>query len=281
MIALLGASGMIGRHVAAALAQDGAPARALVRDPDRGDVALPAVAADLRDPVSLRSGLEGATTLFLLTPHGPDQDLLEANAITASIDAGVQRIVKLSGGGPSLGPNGPTSTAVAHWRSERRIEDSGLGFCFLRSSFVMQNLLATAAPLVRKARMLVAPMGTAPIAMVDARDVAACAVATLTDTSATDGAWHLTGPRPVSYPDVARMLGIRYFNVPARLAERALARQGASRWEIDHALRMAAYFAGGADAAPTDAVARLTGCAPRAVEDFLNDHTAAFARRTS
>ena len=268
MIAVLGATGTIGTHVAAGLAASGAEARALVRDPALPGLALPTAQADLRDFRSLRAALDGAEQLFLLTPHGPDQDLLEANAVDAAKAAGVRRIVKISGGAPSLGPNGVSSTAIAHWRSERRIEDSGLRFCFLRPSFLMQNLLA----MTPKLGLLPAPMGHAPIAMVDARDVAECAVAQLLDAGAADTAWHLTGPAPVTFKDVAARLGARYINVPPRLAAIALARQGASAFEIDHALRMAAYFASGADGAPTDAVRRITGRPPRTLEDFLTSH---------
>jgi NAD(P)H dehydrogenase (quinone) len=265
MIAILGATGTIGSRVATELADRPVPARALLRDPARADVALPAVAADLRDPASLRAALDGAEQLLLLTPHGPDQDLLEAGAIDAAIAAGVRRVVKISGGAPSLGPNGVSSTAVAHWRSERRIEDSSLGFRFLRLSFLMQNLHA----MKPKAGLLLAPIGRAPIAMVDARDVAACAVAALLDDTAADQAFHLTGPAGVTFTDVARAMRVRYVNVPPSLAAKALRRQGASAFEIDHALRMAAYFASGADGAPTDAVRRLTGRAPRSLQDFL------------
>ena len=159
-------------------------------------------AVDLRDPASLRAALAGAEQLFLLTPHGPDQDLLEANAIDAAVAAGVRRVVKISGGAPSLGPNGPTSTAVAHWRSERRIEDSGrVSFCFLRPSFLMQNLNA----LRPRWGFLLAPMGHAPIAMVDARDVAACAVAAFLD-GGDDSAWHVTGSAGVTFRDVGAAL---------------------------------------------------------------------------
>jgi NAD(P)H dehydrogenase (quinone) len=35
---------------------------------------------------------------------------------------------------------------------------------------------------------------------------------------------------------------------------------------------MAAYFASGADGAPTDAVRRLTGRPPRSIGDFLAEH---------
>ena len=256
MIAVLGATGTIGRHLTAALSERGVPMRALGR---------PAV--DLREPRSLRAAFDGCEQLFLLTPHGRDQDLLEANAVDAAVAAGVGRIVKVSGGAPSLGPNGPSSTAVAHWRSERRVEDSGLRFCFLRPSFLMQNLES----MTPTAGLLLAPMGRAPIAMIDARDVAACAVASLLDETAVDQAWHLTGPAGVTFKDVARAIGTRYVDVPLRLAAAALRRRGASAFEIDHALRMASYFASGADGAPTDAVRRLTGRPARTLQQFLTE----------
>jgi NAD(P)H dehydrogenase (quinone) len=224
---------------------------------------------DLRDGARLRAALEGVETVFLLTPHDPDQAVLEANALAAAREVGVARIVKLSGGAPSLGPNGPTVTAVAHFASEQAIEGSGLAYTFLRASFMMQNLVGMVA---RRGGLLPAPFGRAPIAMVDARDVAACAVAALTagDDGVLDGtAWHLTGPRGVTFGEVAAALGARYVPVPPRLAGRALRRRGASAYEVDHALRMAAYFASGADGAPTDAVARLSGAVPRSVEAFV------------
>jgi uncharacterized protein YbjT (DUF2867 family) len=269
MIAVLGATGTVGRHVCDLLADQPVEARALVRRPDAVELPLPTVQADLRDPSSLRAALDGVTRLFLLTAHGPDQDLMEHAAIDTALAAGVQRIVKISGGAPSLGPNGVTATATAHWHSERRIEDSGLGFTFLRPSMYQQGVLA----LPRVAgRALVAPLGHAPIAMVDARDVAACAVAALTDPEPADAAWQLTGPRGVTCDDIARHLGLRYVAIAPKLAARALARRGASNWEVEHATRMAAYFASGADGIPTDHVLRLTGRSPRPVEALIDEH---------
>jgi uncharacterized protein YbjT (DUF2867 family) len=269
VIAVLGATGTVGRHVCALLADQPAEARALVRRPDAVDLPLPAVHADLSAPASLPAALDGVTRLFLLTAHGPDQDLMEAAAIDAALAAGVERVVKISGSAPSLGPNGVTATATAHWRSERRIEDAGLGFTFLRPSMYQQGVMA----LPRVAgKLLVAPLGHAPIAMVDARDVAACAVAALTDSEPSDAAWQLTGPRGVTCEDIARRLGLRYVAIPPRLAARTLARRGAPAWQVEHAIRMAAYFASGADGIPTDHVLRLTGRTPRPVEALVDEH---------
>lgn len=275
MIAVLGATGLVGGEVARLLAEREVDAVALVRRPGTARVPLPAVAADLADPATVRAALQGADRLFLLTPHVPDQDRLEAAALQAAAEAGVSRIVKVSGGAASLGPNGTTPTAVAHWRSEQRIEASGLGFTFLRPSFFMQNLPA----MVTAGRVLAAPFGRTPIAMVDARDVAACAVAALLDPAPVDTAWQLTGPRAVALGDVARMLRVRYLPVPPRMAERALRRRGAGRAEVQHALRMAAYFAAGADTVVTDHVERVSGSPPRAVEAFIDEYRATLVPR--
>ena len=279
MIALLGATGRIGRHVSDGLAAIGLQARVLVRDPARAGSPLPALAADLRDPASLAEGLAGAEQLFLLTPHGPDQDLYEAAAIQAATSAGVHRIVKISAAATTLGPNGPTSTAVAHWRSERRIEASGLRFCLLRPSFLMQNLLSTIAPTVAAAGILAAPMGRAPIAMIDARDVADCAVAALRAPEEPDRAWRLTGPRGVSFEQLGELLEVPYLRAPARLAEWALRARGEDDFEIEHSLRMAAHYSCGAEDLATDSVSVLAGHQPRRIEAFLAEHAQAFDGR--
>jgi len=280
MIAVLGASGRVGRHVAVGLYDAGVPARALVRNPDRVDLPIEAAHADLRRTATLTAALRGVERLLLLTPQVPDQDLLEAAAVDAAVAAGVRRIVKVSGGPATLGPNGTTATATAHWRGEQRIERAALEFAFLRPSFFMQNLLETAAPGVSRTGVLSGPFGDAPIAMVDARDVAACAVAALLDDRPCHDAWHLTGPRPVTFPAIAEDLGVRHATVPLSVTAAGLRRRAAPAPTVEHSLRMAAYLASGADGVVTDHVRRLAGAPPRTVEAFLDEHRGAFAPAT-
>jgi NAD(P)H dehydrogenase (quinone) len=275
MIGVLGATGRIGRHVVAGLAERGVEGRALSRHRD-AKLALPTVQADLSAPATLAAAFDGIERLLLLTAHGPDQDLREAAALDAAVAAGVQRIVKISGGAPTLGPNGTTPTAVAHWRSEQRIDRSGLDFTFLRPSFFMQNLLDTAAPGVAASGTLAAPFGHAPVAMVDARDIADCAIAALLDERHSRRAWQLTGPRPVTFDAIADRVGARYISVPVRLAARTMRRRGLTAASVDHATRMAAYFASGSDGTATDHVLRLTGRSPRSIEAFLDENASAF-----
>lgn len=269
MIAVLGPTGTIGREVAALLGSQGIPARAIVRSTSATNVPIETVPGDLHDRESLEQAFDGATDLFLLTPHAPEQDQLERNALDAAVASGVKRIVKISGGAASLGPNGPTPTAIAHWQSEQRIERSGLKFQFLRPSFLMQNLLGS--PVIKG--IMPAPMGSGPIAMVDARDVAASAVALLTSEATPDNAWQLTGPASVTFSDAAKLRGVRYVNVPTRIARKALIRRGASEFEANHSMNMARYFASGADGSATAAVEQLTGRVPRSLKNFFEDQT--------
>lgn len=269
MIAVLGATGTIGRQLGPLLAERDLEAFAVVRSAETSGVPLPTVSGDLMDPASLELAFDGASDLFLLTPHGPRQDAMEQNALAAARAAGVKRIIKISGSAPSLGPNGASATAIAHWRSEQRIEASGIDFQFLRPSFLMQNLVDIQVI----GGFMPAPMGAGPIAMVDARDVAECAAALLADGERPSAAWQLTGPSSVTFSDVARLRGARYVNVPRSIARKALRRRGAHEFEVDHAMRMARYFASGADGSPTGHVAELTGRSPRSLEDFLTEQT--------
>lgn len=269
MIAVLGGTGTIGRELASQLSERGVPARAVVRSTDAWNLPLDATLGDLHDRQSLERAFDGANDLFLLTPSGPDQDEMEQNALAAALAAGVKRIVKISGGAPTLGPNGTTSTAVTHWQSEQRIEASGIKFQFLRPSFLMQNILGL--PVI--GGLMPAPMGNGPIAMVDARDVASCAAALLTRDDDPNGAWQLTGPTSVTFADAAKAHGVRYVSVPPRIARLGLKRRGTSPFEIDHSIRMARYFASGADGSPTGDVEALTGRRPRDIESFFKDQS--------
>lgn len=274
MIAVLGATGRVGSAVLRQLAAAEADAVGIARH--TAPAPLPIRTADLLDARALEQALDGATRLLLLTPGGPQQPALEAAALHAALATGIDHIVKISGGAASLGPNGTTATAVAHWRSEQAIEQSGVGFTFLRPSFYAQNLLDAPAAVSRATGVLPDPFGGAAIAAIDVRDLAACAVACLLDPSPPSQAWRITGPRPVTLPALAAHLGLRSLRVPAALTARSLRRQGADPFEVDHAVRMAAYFAAGSDATTTDHVERLTGRPPRHPHALLDEHRAAF-----
>ncbi|MEU9734282.1 SDR family oxidoreductase [Streptomyces sp. NPDC048002] len=286
MILVIGATGRIGGEVVRRLLAMGAPVRALVRDPAKAtafrELGAEPVGGDLADGASLDRAMRGVDRVFLLSAQDPRQAELQGNAVDAALRAGVGHLVKVSGIAPSVSPGGPAETGRQHWLTEHRIEESGVPFTFLRPGFFMQNLLETAAPTVARLGLLAAPMDRAPIAMVDARDIAAVAAEVLTGEGHQDRVYDITGPRAFDYPELAAVLSratgrrVRYVSTPAGLAARVLRRQGRPDWEVAHLLDMAELFRSGAGATVSTTVRDLTGRPARTVEDFAAEHAGAF-----
>jgi uncharacterized protein YbjT (DUF2867 family) len=293
MILIIGATGRIGSETAHVLAAHGQMVRALVRDagpPRARELAangVELVVGDLADPPSLDAAMDGADRVLIVSAQHPRQAELQGNAVDAAVRAGVDHIVKVSGVRPSVSPGGPAEVGRQHWHTEHQIEQTGIAFTFLRPNFFMQNLLATAAPMVAGAGVLPSPMGPARVAMVDTRDVAASAAAVLRGGGHRFRyrAYDITGPSSITYPQLARAISlatgqrVHFASTPPSMVRRALLRQGQSNWEVDHALDMASLFRAGAGADLSPAVSELTGQEPRSVEDFIAEHVALFRRR--
>jgi uncharacterized protein YbjT (DUF2867 family) len=186
MILVTGATGNVGREVAAGLVRRGEPVRALVRDPARA--ALPdgveAAAGDLARPESTRSALRDVDRLFLL-PGYPGMARVAA-------DAGVTRTVQLSGG--SAG-SGDQSNAVTRYmeRSEQEIRETEMEWTFLRPCAFMSNTLRW-LPQLTSGDVVRAPFANVPLASVDPADIAAVAIVALVEDGHHAMIYRPTGP---------------------------------------------------------------------------------------
>ena len=282
MILLTGATGTVGRHLVLELRTASVPFRVLARDPAKARAALgpvDAVAGDLSRPETLAAALKGVDATFLLSPLEPALASWEAGFARAAKAAGVRRLVKLS----ALGAKPLAKTAIARWHgdAEEEVRRSGVPFIFLRPAAFYQNLLQNAASLRRGT--LAAPMGTARVAMVDARDVAAAAAAALTGNVRDGETLTLTGPTPQTYAELAAAFAeatgrpVHYSDVEPAAALRGMLEAGAPAWLADAVLELAADFREGrADLATSD-VRLSTGREPTPFSRFLRDHASAFA----
>jgi uncharacterized protein YbjT (DUF2867 family) len=95
--------------------------------------------------------------------------------------------------------------------------------------------------------------------------------------------YELTGPEAVSYGEIAARLGaivgrtVEFIDVPPESARDSLRNAGTPEWHADGIIElMRAIRDGHLDTVSRD-VERLTGRAPRSIDDFLRDHAAAFA----
>jgi len=282
-IALIGATGTVGRLLAAALTTRAVAWRALVRDPPRArgllGTAGELAAADLARPETLPGALEGVERLYLATDVQPDTVALQRAAIRAAREAGVRHVVKLSNLGAD--PRSDFLNARWHGESERELEASGLAWTFLRPHYFMDNLLVY-APALKAGGELFGPAPATRISPIDARDIAAVGAAALCEPGHEGCAYDLTGPAGVSFGEIAAgvstALGrpVRVVALPPAEMRRRLVAAGRPDWYAGTlALLYGMYEAGGWDAV-SDAVARVRGRPPIAFPQFLADHARAF-----
>lgn len=286
MILVSGSTGTIGSELVKQLSAAQVPARALVRSAAKASaLRLPGielVEGDLEDEASLARALAGVDRFFLLSSGSPRQHEVQAKAIDVAKRAGVKHVVKLS----ALGAAKETPSGFGRWHyaTEEHLRTSGLAWTILQPHSFMQNLLGSAATIVADGA-LYAPVKDARVAMIDARDIAASALAVLTRPGHEGQTYVLTGGEAVTYAEVAEALTkaaghtIKYVDVPPQAAKQGMVAGGVPEWLADELLVLFGFFSTGGGAATTPWVKTLTGREPRRIGDFARDYAAAFTRR--
>jgi uncharacterized protein YbjT (DUF2867 family) len=283
MILIVGATGLVGSATVRHLTACGVPVRALVRSAEKAaTLANPGVEAmvgDLEQPVSLDAALDGVTRALLISPLHPRQVAWQGNFVEAARRTGVVHIVKLSGLGTA--PDSPLRSGRWHAQTERHIADAGLPFTYLHPPFFMQNLLRSAAAIAAQG-VLVASMQAGKIAMVDARDVAAVAVAALTSDDHVGKTYTITGPEALSFQEVAQKLAaatgraVTYQDVPLAAVQQEMVATGLPEWLVDVRMEFATALRDGYAAVVTDTVQAVTGQPARTFDAFAREYVALF-----
>ena len=112
-----------------------------------------------------------------------------------AVKAGVRRLVLLSGRGE------PEAQAA-----EREVAAAGAEWAVVRASFFMQNFSEGFLVDAVRAGVLALPAGGVAEPFVDVDDLADVAVAALTAAAAPDRVYETTGPRPLTFAEVAAEL---------------------------------------------------------------------------
>ena len=283
MILVTGATGTIGSEVLRRLAAAGGRPRALVRDPQiaraRLGNAVEHVVGDLDRPETLEAALAGVDRVFLLTRQTSRQPQQERNVIDAAVRSGVRQLAKLSVF--RADERSPLRIARQHRQAERALERSGLTYTIVRPVFLMQNLLG-----MLRGGAIHTAAGGGRLAMVDARDVAAVAVAALTSRGC-DGKTHtLTGPEAVSFDEVAEILSrqtgmsLRHVRVAPDDVRNALESSGMEGWFAEDMAKLHEMLAADYEHLVTDDVRTVTGTAPCTLAEFATDFAQQFTNNT-
>lgn len=227
-IALTGASGFVGRAVAAHLAAEGLPLRLLLRRPDPVLEALAegVVRGDLRDPAALAALVEGAGTVVhlggLVAAVRPEEfHAVNAEATgrlaRAAAEAGVQRFLlasSLAAREPRLSPYAASKRAAEAALAEAA---PGLARCVLRPPGVYGPGDRATLPIFRQLALGLVAMPSVPgarFSLLFVEDLARAVSALLREPAAL--AWN---GRPLPLDDGAES-GYAWSDLAAIAAER-------------------------------------------------------------
>ncbi len=278
-------TGHVGRAVLAELANQPVAVRALLQEPVDLPIKAPnieAVRPDPEDASSLQRAFEGVEAAFLASgysPHIAENHLKMANAAKA---AGVKRFVQLSG----VGANPQMCCArMLRWLGQA---ESGVAACpdvavtRLRPAYMLQ-LLFEFAPTIAQQGLIAGPFRSNAWSWVDARDVAAVAVAALKDPSHAGRIYTVTGSESLSFPQIADRLShilgkpVRYHDITANEARGWLQGKGLSPVMIEAKLEYwDACASNMLNVPPNTVVQDVTGRPPRSLEAFVQDYKARF-----
>jgi uncharacterized protein YbjT (DUF2867 family) len=276
-VLVTGATGTVGREVAAQLAAAGHAVRALVRDP--GAASPPAgvelARGDLSDPAGLAAALDGVRDVFLVWPFtAPEATAELAPGVVKVLAQQDRRVVYLSAAAAATQP------ATSWARLERLIEDSGASWTFLRSAGLAKNTLLWAGQ-IRAGDVVRWPYAASARALIHEADLAAVAVRALTGPGHAGQAYVLTGPQTLSQAEQVRAIGaalgrpLRFEEVPAAAVRPELVSALGSEAFADGALDSWARFITEPEDV-TAAVPEITGVPARTLESWARDHAAGF-----
>jgi uncharacterized protein YbjT (DUF2867 family) len=272
-ILIAGATGTVGRELAAQLSESGSAVRALVRDP--GSANLPAgvelVRGDLADPASLSAPLDGIDMMFLVWPFTSERAATElAPTVVEAITQRVQRVVYLSADAAADNPD-------RFWaRLERLIGRSAGEYTFLRPTGFAKNTLMWASQ-IRAGEVVRWPYGAAARSLIDERDIAAVAVRALTETGHAGATYVLTGPQAITQIEQLDAIGeaigrpLRWEEISREDARPGLVAALGDEAFADSALDAWARFV----AAPertTQTVQEITGSPAHTLRDWATHH---------
>ena len=258
---VLGGSGKTGRRVAERLTAKGHEVRIGSRS------AVPSF--DWDNEKGWDACLKDVTTAYIT--YAPDlampgaQDAIQAFANLAK-RRGLKRLVLLSGRGEE--------EAQA---CERIVQNAGLEWTIVRASWFNQNFSEGAFIDMVLSGAITLPAGDQVEPFVDVDDIADVAVAALTENHHNEQIYEVTGPRLMTFADVAADLSratgrkIAYVDVPHDAFVSEIANSGAPKdvvWMLDY---LFSTVLDGRNAHLSDGVQRALGRPPKDFADYTLD----------
>ncbi len=258
---VLGGTGKTGRRVAQRLETLGVPTRIGSRS------GTPRF--DWDDATTWKPALQDVAAVYVV--YYPDlafpgaAEKIRTFAATA-VASGAHRLVLLSG-------RGEEEAEV----SERAVQESGADWTILRASWFAQNFSEHFLLEPVLSGVIALPAGDVAEPFVDADDIADVAVAALTEDGHAGEVYELTGPRLLTFSDVALEISkatdrdIQYLPVTPEEYASAAIEYGVPAEEVEPLTELFSRVLDGRNAHLTDGVQRALGREPRDFTDYARD----------
>ena len=282
-ILVTGATGMIGSVVSEVLISHRSDFRVLARTPDKlpGYVQEKAevFTGDYSDPKSVSPSLEGVQKVFLVCSVNPKMDELEKSVIDLAKEAGVEYLVLISAVGAA--PDSKVSLQRLHASSEKYLQESGIEYTILRPHSFMQNLMGSTQTIVSDSKIY-SSSGEGEFPMVDARDIGEVAGRLLLKGGQANRILDITGPKAISFEDVAESLTqqlgreIAYVEVSGEAAKMGMVSMGFPEWLANDLVLLNEEWKEGKSEDVSSHVKEVLGRTPRSIGEFISDHLKLF-----
>jgi uncharacterized protein YbjT (DUF2867 family) len=284
---VLGATGRIGQLVVKELAGRGFHVAGLVRDAARAAPMWPPgvtpVVGEFGDPASIAAAMRGVEVAFISSPIHPEMASWQCGAVRAAAEAGVRRIVKLSGSAWTMESGRVTTVGAAHAQAEaamRSLREAGGPECAcIRPNAFLQGMLGRLGDELVAGDTFSLAIGDGRVAFADIRDIAAaCAHAMV--AASVPPVIEVTGPRAMNGQEIASLLEntlgrpIRYQPTDIDAAMARARASGMGEFTLRHQGEVLALLREGAGSRTSSAFQQLLGRPPRTVEDYLAEVSA-------
>jgi len=257
---VLGGTGKTGRRVAERLKALGVPTRIASRS------GTPSF--DWNDQSTWEVALDGVTAVYIT--YAPDLAIPGAtDAIHAFVEKaaeqGVQRLVLLSGRGEEEAQH-----------CERIVQDAGVEWTVVRASWFNQNFSEGEFLGMVLDGAITLPAADIPEPFVDVDDIADVAVAALTEDGHNGEIYEVTGPRMLTFTDVAKEISraagreVQFSQIPKEAFAGAIADSGAPEeiaWLLNYLFDT---VLDGRNAYVCDGVQRALGREPTDFAEYAN-----------
>lgn len=284
IILVTGATGNIGKPIVEKLIEKGYAPRVVVRQKETNanwDAAgVEQKIADLNDAESLAQAFAGADRIFSVSPLVENLVELGQTTVEAAKRAKVKHIVRSSALGAS--PDAPITMGKWHGEVEKAIADSGISFTIVQPASFFQNYFGY-ADTIKNQDAFYAPLGDGKVSLIDVRDIAAVAVAALTEDGHAGKKYAVTGGESLSNADIAAIFSevlnreIKYVDVPEEAARKGMLDSKMPAWMVEAVMELNQIGKAGYVAEVRPTVEEVTGQTPRKFRQFAEENKAFFS----